>query len=162
MKTVRLLLALPGLAALAWGVLLFAEYAFPLRPEVFGTAFWIIGAPVVNDALIAPVTAITGLVLSRIVPPAWKTPVIAGTVATAVLAILAFPLLWRTYGTPPEPGLHDGNPALGLALTVAAVWLVVALYALRHRVVHLITRVVRSITRDGRSRTGKTATRDRH
>jgi len=149
-KTARLLLALPGLAALVWGALLFADYAFPLRPDVFGTAAWIIGAPVVNDALIAPLTAVAGLALSRIVPTAWKTPVIAGTVATAVLAILAFPLLWRPYGTPPQPGLHDGNPALGLALTVAAVWLLVALLALRHRVVRLITRVVRPVTRDAR------------
>lgn len=133
MKLTRLLLALLGLAALAWGALLFANYAFPLRPDVFGTAFWIVGAPVVNDAVIAPVTAIAGLVLSRIVPAPWKTPVIAGTVATAVLAILAFPLLWRTYGTPPEPGLHDGNPALGLALTVAAVWLLVVLAGVRPR-----------------------------
>ncbi len=134
MKTARLLLALPGLAALVWGALLFADYAFPLRPDVFGTAFWIVGAPVVNDALIAPVTAVTGLVLSRIVPPPWKTPVIAGTVATAILAVLAFPLLWRTYGTPPEPGLHDGNTALGLILTVAAVWLLVVLTALYGRI----------------------------
>ena len=59
-----------------------------------------------------------------------------------MLAILAFPLLWRPYGTPPMPGLHDGNPALGLALTLAAVWLAVVLTALRHRVVRPGTRVV--------------------
>lgn len=125
MKTARALLVLPGLAALAWGVVLFVEYAFPLRPDVFGTVGWIVGGPVVNDGVIAPLTAVLGIVLARVVPRPWRVPVLTGTVITGVLLIVAFPLLWRPYGTPPMPGLHDGNPALGLALTLAAVWLVV-------------------------------------
>jgi hypothetical protein len=72
--------------------------------------------------------------------------VVTGTVITGVLLILAFPLLWRPYGTPPMPGLHDGNPALGLALTLAAVWLAVLLTALA-RVVRPGTRVVQPSTR---------------
>ncbi|WP_290049759.1 hypothetical protein [Amycolatopsis solani] len=133
MKTARALLALPGLAALAWGVVLFAEYALPVRPDVIATAAWIVGGPVFNDGVIAPLTAVLGIVLSRIVPRPWKAPVVAGTVITGVLAIVAFPLLWRPYGTPPMPGLHDGDPALGLALTVAAVWLAVIVTALTIR-----------------------------
>ena len=134
MKTARVLLALPGLAALAWGVVLFAEYALPLRPDVFGTVGWLVGGPILNDAVIAPLTALLGLTLARVLPPPWKTPVVTGTVLTGVLAILAFPLLWRPYGTAPMPGLHDGNPTLGLTLTLAAVWLAVVLTALRHRI----------------------------
>ncbi|RSD13141.1 hypothetical protein [Amycolatopsis eburnea] len=134
MKTARALLALPGLAALAWGVVLFAEYALPVRPDVLATATWIVGGPVVNDGVIAPLTAVLGIVLARVVPSPWKAPVVAGTVITGVLAILAFPLLWRPYGTPPMPGLHDGDPALGLALTVAAVWLVVIVTGLTIRI----------------------------
>ncbi|MEV7095911.1 hypothetical protein AB0M80_23985, partial [Amycolatopsis sp. NPDC051045] len=153
MKTARVLLALPGLAALAWGVVLFAEYALPLRPDVFGTVGWIIGGPLLNDAVVAPLTAALGVVLARLLPPPWKTPVVAGTVITGVLAILAFPLLWRPYGTPPTPGLHDGNPALGLALTMAAVWLAVVLTALRHRVVPPSTRDGPPVTRDARPST---------
>ncbi|WIX85659.1 hypothetical protein [Amycolatopsis sp. DG1A-15b] len=148
MKTARALLALPGLAALVWGVVLFAEYALPLRPDVFGTVGWIIGGPILNDAVIAPLTALLGIVLAHRLPRPWKAPVIAGTVTTGILAILAFPLFWRPYGTPPMPGLHDTNPAPALALTLAAVWLAVALAALRHRVVPRITRAVPPITRD--------------
>jgi hypothetical protein len=147
-KTARVLLALPGLAALVWGVMLFAEYALPLRPDVFGTVGWIIGGPILNDAVIAPLTALLGIVLARRLPRPWKAPVIAGTVTTGILAILAFPLFWRPYGTAPMPGLHDTNPAPALALTLAAVWLAVALTALRHRVVPRITRAVPPITRD--------------
>ncbi|RSM42454.1 hypothetical protein DMA12_21280 [Amycolatopsis balhimycina DSM 5908] len=150
MKTARALLALPGLAALAWGVVLFAEYALPLRPDVFGAVGWIVGGPILNDAVVAPLTALLGVVLARVLPPPWKAPVVAATVITGVLAILAFPLLWRPYGTPPMPGLHDTSPALGLALTVATVWLVAILTALAHRVVPPITRDAPPITRDAR------------
>ncbi len=148
MKIARALLALPGLAALAWGVMLFAEYALPLRPDVLGTLSWIIGGPILNDAVIAPLTALLGLALARLLPPRWRTPVVAGTVSTATLAILAVPLLWRPYGTPPMPGLHDTNPTPALALTVAAVWLAVVLTALRPRVVPPITSDAPPITRD--------------
>lgn len=141
MKTFRVLLVVSGLAALVWGAMLFAEYALPLRPDVLGTLGWLIGGPILNDALLAPLTTVTGLLLSRLAPPIWKTPIIAGTIATGVLALLAFPLLWRPYGTPPSPGLHDGNPILGLAGTVATVWFLVVLAAQRHRVVALIKRL---------------------
>ncbi|MEV5715491.1 hypothetical protein AB0L41_16460 [Amycolatopsis mediterranei] len=143
-----MLLALPGLAALAWGVMLFAEYALPLRPDVFGTVGWIIGGPILNDAVIAPLTALLGIVLARVLPHPWKTPVVAGTVITGVLAILAFPLFWRPYGTPSMPGLHDTNPAPALAFTLAAVWLAVALTALRHHLVPRPTRAASPIARD--------------
>jgi hypothetical protein len=147
-KTARALLALPGLAALAWGVVLFVEYAFPLRPDVFGTVGWIVGGPLLNDGVVAPLTAVLGIILARVLRPPWRVPVVTGTVITGVLLILAFPLLWRPYGTPPMPGLHDGNPALGLALTLAAVWLAVLLTPIARRVVRPITRVVPPDTRD--------------
>lgn len=135
MKTARTLLVLPGLGALAWGVVLFVEYAFPLRPDVFGTVGWIVGGPLLNDGVVAPLTAVLGIILARVVPRPWRVPVVTGTVITGVLLIVAFPLLWRPYGTPPMPGLHDGNPALGLLLTLAAVWILVVLAPLAGRVV---------------------------
>ena len=140
MKIARLLFALLGLAALAWGGVLFAEYALPLRPDVFGAVGYLVGGPLVNDGVIAPLTAVFGVVLGRVVPRPWKAPVVAGTVITGVLAIVAFPLLWRPYGTPPMPGLHDGDPALGLALTVGAIWVAVVLTALRGHLARLVTR----------------------
>ncbi|MDT8911292.1 hypothetical protein [Amycolatopsis sp. PS_44_ISF1] len=127
MKAIRILLALCGLAALVFGVSLFLDYALPLRPDAIKTLVWLVGAPVVHDAVIAPVVGVGGLLLSRVVPVAWKVPVVAGAVLTAILGILAFPLLWRTYGAAPEPGLHDGNTWLGLLVTLAVVWALVLL-----------------------------------
>ncbi|GAA4536660.1 hypothetical protein [Amycolatopsis samaneae] len=127
MRTARVLLILPGLAALTWGALLFGEYLFPLRADVLGTLGWLVGGPLVHDAVVAPVVGLAGLGLSRLVPSPWRAPMLAGTVISGVLGVLAFPLLWRAYGTPPMPGLHDGRPGVGLALTLAVVWTLVVL-----------------------------------
>ncbi|AUI61768.1 hypothetical protein [Amycolatopsis sp. BJA-103] len=130
MKTLRLLLFLPGLGALAWGAVLFAEYAFPLRPDVFGTLGWLAGGPLVHDLLVAPLVGAAGLVLSRFLPERWKTPVKTGAVLTGVLTLLAVPLLWRPFGGARNPGLHDADTLTGLLLTLAVVWLGVLVAAL--------------------------------
>lgn len=133
MKTLRLLLFLPGLGALAWGAVLFAEYAFPLRPDVFGTLGWLAGGPLAHDLLIAPLAGAAGFVLSRFLPERWKTPVKTGAVLTGVLTLLAFPLLWRPFGGATNPGLHDADTLTGLLLTLAVVWLGVVVAALFRR-----------------------------
>ncbi|MER7857974.1 hypothetical protein ABTX61_02630 [Amycolatopsis japonica] len=123
MKTLRLLLFLPGLAALAWGAVLFSEYAFPLRSDVFGTLGWLASGPLVHDLLIAPLVGAVGFALSRFLPDRWKTPVKTGAVLTGVLTLLAFPLLWRPFGGARNPGLHDADTVMGLLVTLAVVWL---------------------------------------
>nr|WP_221471129.1 hypothetical protein [Amycolatopsis umgeniensis] len=132
-KTLRLLLFLPGLGALAWGAVLFAEYAFPLRPDVFGTLGWLLGGPLAHDLLIAPAVGGVGLALSRFLPDRWKTPVRTGAVLTGVLTLLAVPLLWRPFGGARNPGLHDADTVTGLLVTVAVVWLGVLVAALLPR-----------------------------
>ncbi len=123
MKTSRLLLFLPGLAALGWGAVLFAEYAFPPRPDVFETLGWLAGGPVAHDLLIAPLVGAVGLTLDRLLPRRWQTPVKTGAVLTGVLTLLAFPLLWRPFGGARNPGLHDADTLTGLLPTLAVVWL---------------------------------------
>ncbi len=130
MKTLRLLLFLPGLGALAWGAVLFAEYAFPLRPDVFGTLGWLAGGPLVHDLLVAPLVGAVGLALSRFLPEHRRTPVKTGAVLTGVLTLLAVPLLWRPFGGARNPGLHDADTLTGLLLTLAVVWLGVLVAAL--------------------------------
>ncbi|OXM51915.1 hypothetical protein [Amycolatopsis alba] len=133
MKTLRLLLFLPGLGALAWGAVLFAEYAFPLRPDVFGTLGWLAGGPLAHDLLLAPLVGAAGFALSRFLPERWQTPVKTGAVLTGVLTLLAFPLLWRPFGGAENPGLHDADTVTGLLVTLAVVWLGVLVFALLPR-----------------------------
>ncbi|WP_033288229.1 hypothetical protein [Amycolatopsis jejuensis] len=118
----RILLALPGLAALVFGAVLFVDYAAPAWPGSLATLLWIGGGPIVNDVVFAPVAGVVGLVLARVLPTPWRAPVQVGAVVTVMLGFVAFPLLWRAYGVPPQPGLHDGNTWLGLVATLVVVW----------------------------------------
>jgi hypothetical protein len=112
-----MLLFVSGFAALGWGV---------MRPDSFFTVGWLLGGPLLHDGVIAPAVGLLGLAVSRLVPRAWKTPVVVGSVLSGVLAILAFPLLWRTYGAPPPPGPHK-DAGTGLLVSVAVVWATVLL-----------------------------------
>ncbi|WP_158889230.1 hypothetical protein [Amycolatopsis anabasis] len=125
MKLVRLLLVLAGLAALAWGAVLFADFAFPLGPESFAALGWLLGGPIAHDALVAPAAGLAGLVLTRFAPRPWRVPLLVGAVLSAVLTLLAIPLLWRPFGVPVNPGLHDADTGAGLLVSLAAVWTVV-------------------------------------
>lgn len=142
MKTARIVLALPGLAALAYGVVLFLGYAAPAWPDSFTTLLWIGGGPIINDAVFAPVAGVIGLLLARVLPRPWRGPVQVGAVLTVVLVFVAFPLLWRAYGVPSKPGLHDGNTWLGLVVTLEVVWTAV-LAVMAVRIVWFRQRVAR-------------------
>ncbi|MFE3173636.1 hypothetical protein ACFXPA_09860 [Amycolatopsis sp. NPDC059090] len=144
MKTARIVLALPGLAALAYGIVLFLDYAAPAWPDSFTTLLWIGGGPIVNDAVFAPIAGLVGLLLARNLPKPWRGPVQVGAALTAVLGFVAFPLLWRAYGVPPKPGLHDGNTWLGLVATLAVVWGAVLVAAIV-RIVRVRYRTARKI-----------------
>ncbi|OZM73479.1 hypothetical protein CFN78_07965 [Amycolatopsis antarctica] len=113
-----------GLAMLVWGGYLFAEFALPLGPQGLVAAAWLFGGPLAHDLLVAPVVGVVGLLLIRALPAAWRAPVRLALVLTAMLGLLAFPLLWREFGTPPSPGLHDADTTTGLLLTLAVVWTV--------------------------------------
>ncbi|MCG3750519.1 MULTISPECIES: hypothetical protein [unclassified Amycolatopsis] len=150
MKTARILLVLPGLTALAYGIVLFLEYAAPAWPDSFTTLLWIGGGPIVNDAVFAPIAGVVGLLLARFLPLPWRGPVQVGAALTAVLGFVAFPLLWRAYGVPPKPGLHDGNTWLGLLATLAVVWSAVLVVSLV-RIVRVRRQAARKIRPRARS-----------
>lgn len=123
--------ALAGIAALGWGAWLAWEFA--ARADSIQAALWLVGGPVVHDALVAPVVGVAGLVLARFVPVVWRAPVAVGAVLSAVLGLLALPVLWRPYFVATNPGLHDANYVLGLSIALGVVWVGVTLGgAIRH------------------------------
>lgn len=123
---IRVLLALSGLALLAYGAVLAWEFATSRTVNAVQGAAWFIGGPLIHDGIIAPAVGLTGWVLARIVPTPWRTPVTVGVLLSGVLTLIAIPLLWRPYGTVVNPGLHDRNYGTGLAIALGAVWLAVA------------------------------------
>ncbi len=121
----RVLLALSGLALLAYGAVLTWEFATSRTVNAVQGAAWFVAGPLVHDGIVAPAVGLTGLLLTRVIPVPWRTPVIAGVVLSGVLTLVAIPLLWRPYGTAVNPGLHDRNYGAGLAIALGVVWLAV-------------------------------------
>ena len=119
MRTVRLLLLLLGASAAAYG-------GWLLYPQLDTTLPWLIGGPLLHDALVAPLVGLVGLALGRLLTDrarlAWIT---AGLVASATLLLIAVPLLWRPPSAPPNPGLPDRDYPLGLTVGLAVLWAVI-------------------------------------
>jgi hypothetical protein len=133
---IRVLLALTGLALLAYGTLLVWDFATSRTVNAVQGAAWFLGGPLLHDGIVAPAVGLTGLLLTRVVPVPWRTPVTAGVVLSGVLTLVAIPLLWRPYGTVVNPGLHDRNYGAGLAVALGVVWAAV--------IVAGVTRQIRS------------------
>jgi hypothetical protein len=119
-----------GLALLGYGAVLAWEFGTSRTVNAVQGIAWFVGGPLVHDGLIAPAVGLVGLLLARTVTQPWRTPIIVGLVLTAVLALLATPLLWRPFGVVTNPGLHDRNYGAGLAITLGVVWLAVAVTGL--------------------------------
>jgi hypothetical protein len=120
---IRTLFAVSGLALLAYGVVLAWEFGTSRTVNAVQGLAWFVGGPLLHDGLVAPAVGVGGLVLARFVPRPWRTPVLVGVVLTAVLTLLAIPLLWRPFGVVTNPGLHDRNYVMGLAIALGVVWL---------------------------------------
>jgi hypothetical protein len=126
----RTVLAIAGLGALVWGGWLAWDFAAASTRDGVQALAWFVGGPVLHDAVVAPVVGITGLVVARTLPRAWRAPVAVGGVVSAVLVLLAIPLLWRPFGVPSNPGLHDADYAVGLAVALGVCWFLVTLAGL--------------------------------
>jgi hypothetical protein len=121
----RAVFAIAGLAALAWGGWLAWDFGTNSARDGVQALAWFVAGPVVHDGLIAPAVGIIGLVIAKNLPKPWRAPVAVGLVLTGILTVLAIPLLWRPFGVPSNPGLHDGNYAAGLAVALGFCWLAV-------------------------------------
>jgi hypothetical protein len=90
--------------------------------------YWLIGGIIANDAILALILVL----LSRFIH-GW---VIAPSVVSGVLMLVAVPTLWRMWdGGSLNPGLHDGNYVLALAISLAVIWTTAVAYRIstRHR-----------------------------
>jgi hypothetical protein len=122
-RTVRALLILAGAVTTGYG-------GWLLKPDLATTAAWLVSGPVVHDAAVAPLVALTGLLLVRALPDrAMRWWVTAGVAVTATLALLAVPLLWRPHRAARNPGLQDRDYVQGLAVWLVVIWAVVILGA---------------------------------
>jgi hypothetical protein len=116
----RIALAVPGLAALAWGFFLVSRLS-SWRDGRAALGYFLGGA-VGNDLVAAPIIGAVGLLISTRVPVAWRTPIRIGAAISAVFGLIAIPALWRAHAGLPNPGLDDRNYSAGLLIALAVVW----------------------------------------
>lgn len=129
----RWVLGLAGLALLAYGGVLAWEFGTSRTINAVQGLAWFVGGPVVHDGLVAPVVGVVGLVLTRVLPEHWRAPVVVGVVLSAILTLLAIPLLWRPFHVATNPGLHDRDYGVGLLIALGVVWAGVVIAGLAQR-----------------------------
>ncbi len=124
MRTARLLLALPGVAAIVWGVLLLLD-----RPDgLVSVLVWAAGAVLVHDLVLAPLTVVVGVLLGRLLPPATRTPSVLLLAGWALVTVAVANVLSGQGGKPDNPTLLTGD--YGLAWGVATLVVALAVGAL--------------------------------
>jgi hypothetical protein len=95
-------------------------------------ALWVVGADLLHDLVIAPVICVIGYVIARRAPAAWRWPVRAAALTSALVLAVAYPAL-RGFGRDRVP---DNRSVLPLdyptaVLTVlSVVWIVALIWAL--------------------------------
>jgi len=129
----RWVLAITGLALLAYGAVLAWEFGSSRTVNAVQGLAWFVGGPIVHDGLIAPVVGVVGLGIAKVVPDRWRAPVVAGVVCSSILALLAIPLLWRPFYVATNPGLHDRDYGVGLLIALGVVWVGVVVAGLARR-----------------------------
>ena len=123
MTATRVGLIVAGLAMLGYGIVRLLVNG----PALINYLIFAAAGLIAHDLLIAPLTLAVGAGLARLLPRSLRTPVRIALLASAVTALVALPLVLGY-------GHHASNPsalpldyARGLALTVAAIWLVTGL-----------------------------------
>jgi hypothetical protein len=113
-----------GVPVMAYGVRGALVDAADTHPAELGR--WIVGSAVIHDAVLIPLVALASWALRRVTPAGWWPAVRAGAATTGMLALVAWPVV-RGYGrSPGNPSLFPRDYGLGLAVTLAAVWLATA------------------------------------
>lgn len=114
----------------ASGALLGGYGAVLLWRQVHWTADWLantgaylFGGPLLHDAVLAPMVALAGLAIARLVPASWRATLATGLLATGVLVLISVPLLWRPHPAQPNPGLQNRPYLPGLLIFVTGLWL---------------------------------------
>ncbi|MGW3727505.1 hypothetical protein [Streptomyces sp. NPDC000851] len=124
---VRLLLAIPGLAAIGFGIQQFVVRTHPDVSDARELALWLGGAVVLHDGLLVPTVLLLGLLISR---ARRLRPILRGGLLTGgCLTLIALPPLLRP-GRPANPTVLPRDYwvswsvilAATVAVTVAVAW----------------------------------------
>ena len=118
MRAARLVLAVAGLAAGGWGLVLLAD----LDPSTWtSVALWLGGGVLVHDAVLAPLTVLLGVLVARRVPPAAMRPLVVGWIVWATTTAAVAAVLLPVGGKPDNASILD-RPYVAWWLVLGLVW----------------------------------------
>jgi hypothetical protein len=110
--------------------------------RVRDVGLWVIGLDLAHDLVFAPLALLIALVVGRAVGPrVLRGPLLAGLGATAVVVLVAWPLLGRYGEEPDNPTVLPLDYPVAVATVLAVVWALV-----------LVAVLVRIIVTRGRGR----------
>lgn len=130
MRAVRVALIVVGLLAMGyglWGALGDDEVAYT------GVGLFMAGGLVLHDWLLMPAAILVGVLAGRLLPAWARPPAYLGLFASAVLAFVALPFALGYGRLPDNPSATVRDYWLGLAVTLAVVWLAVGAWLVRRR-----------------------------
>ena len=126
-------LTLAGLAVMGFGLYGIVRFQGTgiLDVRVRQMATWVVGAIIVHDLVFAPLVLAVGRGLRWVRPRALRAPLQAGLAASALVTLLAYPLI-RGYGVRGgDPSRLPLNYTVGYLALLAVIWLGCALWAWR-------------------------------
>jgi len=128
LRVVRIVLVGVGLVAAGYGA-----YGLVAESRPIGVAAFAAAAVLGHDLVLAPLALLVGAVAGRLTPPRLRSVVRTGLILTGTVLIVSLPLLLGFGRRATNPSALPLNYPLGLAVTVAAVWLGTGLVALLRR-----------------------------
>lgn len=121
----RGLAALAGLAVAGYGVAGLMTHTRATHPA--NSLAWLLTGIVAHDAVVVPVIALIGLVLSRTVPGPYRAVVQGALIVSGSVALASLPL-WRGYGGSPGDPSVDALPyGRNLLIVLGGVWAVASM-----------------------------------
>jgi hypothetical protein len=127
MTAVRVFLLAAGVALGVYGAVLLWDNSTTVLIRI---VVWAAVGVVVHDFVFAPLCAAAGWAGRALLPVQWRSPVAVAALCSVVLVLLAIPVYSKPGLRPDNPTVLDRDYALGLWISIAAVWVCVPLYQL--------------------------------
>jgi hypothetical protein len=122
MRAWRIVLAVLGIAALVYGGgRLLTEIP---RHSLVLLAGWLIAAVLIHDGLVSPVVLGVGWTLRRLVPDRGRRYLQAALIVSALVTIVAVPMIYRANRQPPSKAILRQDFAANLALLLGVIMVV--------------------------------------
>ncbi len=115
-------------------------------------AIWLVGAVLIHDLVIAPLTMATGWLIGRLVPSRARRYLVGGLVAGALVTAVAVPLIYRRGTVVASKQLETQNYTSNLMIILGAIAAVTT--------VAYVVRLVRDRTATGRDGRRSSAAND--